>query len=211
MKYLEILKTKVNEFSAGIPNNELISEYRQIIHDNDYFIFLEESKNGGFFFNKGLHIYGYSEFNNFHNADFINRLLTEKYGEIVKELVFFGQDLFGNQFSFDIKKNKIVFFNIETGEREIIANDFIDWMEFLIDQLEYFTGNSLAANWNLDNNFRFDQRLSPKMPFILGGEYKLDNLYASDFPQYINSAAEIAKQVYNLPDGANFKIKISKK
>lgn len=46
------------------------------------------------------------------------------------------------------------------------------------------------------------------MPFILGGDYHVENLYAAIFPLYIQSSANIARQVYDLPDGTNYKLLI---
>ncbi|WP_431166931.1 hypothetical protein [Tenacibaculum halocynthiae] len=52
------------------------------------------------------------------------------------------------------------------------------------------------------------KRLSAKQPFIIGGEYNLNNFYLKDFKKNIYYNSSIAKQVYNVPDGAKIKIVI---
>jgi hypothetical protein len=157
-----------------------------------------------------LHIYGHSKRDDFHQFGQINILLKEEYGNLFKGLLSFGQDIFGNQFSFDLDNGKIVFFDIETADKKIIANNFSGWTEAIINDLDYYTGHKIAKAWINSDKLTYGQRLSAKIPFILGGNYALDNLFASDYPKFIKSAASIAMQVHNLPDGTPFKINIKR-
>jgi len=143
----------------------------------------------------------------FHNIEFVNSLLKEEYGHIADGLMFFGEDIFGNQFCFN-EEGEIAFFNAETGEREVVAYDVTDWIDLLFEEVDYFTGYELLVQWKAKNKLDFNQRLSPKILFILGGEYAVSNLYSSSFPSYIKTTANIARQVYDLPDGTPFKLKI---
>lgn len=208
MKLAELLEERNQAFIHDGMNYATIKKYEKIISDIAYFDFIRKSKNGGFFYGKSLHLYGYSDNPDFHNAELINQILTEQFKDIVSGLFSFGQDIFGHQFAFDASRNKIVFFNIETGGKEIIANDFSDWIDLLLDETGYFTGKGLAEGWEEKNTLRFDQRLCPKIPFVLGGDYVLSNLYASNYPDFLISNANIANQTYGLPDGAKFKITI---
>lgn len=184
------------EFDYG-----MLSKFKQLIKDDSYFEFIIESDNGGFFFDQSLHIYGFTQDPDFHNIEVINMKINQEYGDIAKDLMFFGQDVFGNQFSFDLKNKQVIFFNIETGEREILASSFLDWIPVLLNQINYLTGNTLASEWSVHQRLELDQRLSPKIPFVTGGQYSLSNLYASNFPDYIKSNANIARQVVYLPEG----------
>ncbi len=208
-KYSEFGKYKDSSFQSFTIDQELFSFYKSIIKDEKYFNLIAAIGNGGFFFDSSLQLYSYTKDYIFNNIDYVNQFLKEEYNNIAAGLIFFGQDVFGNQFCFNEQDGKITFFNIETGDREIIAYDIDDWIGLLFDETDYFTGYKLLRVWKIENGFSFNQRLCPKLPFILGGGYTVSNMYASTFPDYIKTAANIAKQVYNLPDGTNFKIKIN--
>jgi hypothetical protein len=206
-----LLANKVTNFYTEEVNFSFLSKYKELVRDNTYFDLIIQSQNGGYFYGQALHIYGYSTLQTFHDISYVNTLLEKEYGSIFNELVAFGQDLFGNQFCFDKSNSGIIFFNSETGEKERIAIDFATWVGVLDDQLEYLTGIKVLETWLSHDNFEFGQRLCPKIPFIMGGEYKIDNLYAGIFPNYIKAYANIAKQVYNLPDGTRVNLKVDKK
>jgi hypothetical protein len=207
-KYNELLEFINTEFQSGAIDKDLFSSYKSLIKNEKYFNLINNIGNGGFFFGSSLQLYGYTKVYDFHNIEEINKLIKLEYGNIASGFIFFGQDIFGNQFGFKDQESKIIFFNIETGDHEIIANDIDDWVDLIFEEEEYFTGSKLYQIWRTEHKLDFNQRLSPKVPFILNGEYSINNLYASVFPTYIKTAASIAKQVYNLPDGTNFKIKI---
>lgn len=84
------------------------------VKDRLYLDFLE-THNGGFYYHQALHLYSAITVNSIPNITDMNILLFSQYEQIVKDLTFFGQDIFGNQFAFE--KNKILYFNIESGER----------------------------------------------------------------------------------------------
>jgi hypothetical protein len=44
-------------------------------------------------------------------------------------------------------------------------------------------------------------RLLPKLPFVLGGEYNLDNLYLANSVEGMRFRGSIARQIQNIPDG----------
>lgn len=209
--YRELKNQMETGFQPMNVDEDLFSSYKLIISDKKYFQLMDSVGNGGFFFASSLHLYGYSKTHDFHNINYINQVLKQEYENIVDGLVAFAQDIFGNQFCFNEQNSKIEFFNIETGDREIIAYDIEDWIGLLFDELDYFTGHKVSEAWRIENQLSFDQRLCPKIPFILGGAYTSDNVYAAAFPKYIEVSAYIAKQVYGLPDGSNFTINIQKK
>lgn len=204
---MKIIENRVKGFESPALDCDLLSNHKALINDDNYMDFIRES-NGGFYFDAALHIYGYSTIHDFHDINYINHVLQEEYGAIVKGLLSFGQDIFGNQFAFDLLGKKIVFFNIETGEKKTLSKDFDSWLVVLFSELEYLTGYKLASARYEEIQLNFNQRLGPKIPFILGGDYTLDNLYIVNFPDFIKASANIARQVYDLPDGTNFTIKI---
>ena len=201
----------MTDFDSGEIDFKRLSEFKALIRDNTYFDFIIESQNAGFFYGQSLQIYGFPDTYAFHDIYNINALLKTEYGKIVNGLTSFGQDLFGNQFCFDIDGYNVVFFDSETGARENIASDFTRWLDVLSERLSYFTGINIWKAWQTNNQLDFDQRLCPKIPFVMGGEYKVDNLYASKFPAFVKAYANIARQVYDLPDGSQVKLNTDKK
>jgi hypothetical protein len=45
------------------------------------------------------------------------------------------------------------------------------------------------------------------VPFVLGGEFVLDNMYMADAVEGMRFRADIARQIKDLPDGAEIKLK----
>ena len=54
----------------------------------------------------------------------------------------------------------------------------------------------------------YDERLTPKMPFILEGDYDLNNVRVEKLGKILEFNSSIAKQIFDLPDGTPFKIKV---
>jgi hypothetical protein len=125
-------------------------------------------------------------------------------------LIAFGQEALGNQFCFDARTKEIIFFNAESGKRETVAPDFRQWCKLLIADLDYFTGVNVVGQWTIGKgSLSLNQRLYPRKPFVIGGEYKVDNLIAGSFPDYIKANANIARQIFDLPDGTAINIKLT--
>ena len=206
-----LIDNKVTDFYSGEPDFMLLSIYKKLVKDHTYFDFVIESHNCGFFYTQSLHLYSYSHNREYNDIEYINILLKQEYGEMIAGLESFGQDLFGNQFCFDISLHKIVFFNTETGKREVIASDFENWLAVLFKHFNYYIGPALLKDWQISNQLGFNQRLCPKIPFVGGGEFSINNLLAGTFPDYIKAYLNIAKQVYHLPEGTRVKIEILKK
>ena len=130
----------------------------------------------------------------------------KSYGRYSTGLRSIGQDVFGNQFVYDVYTRKFLLFNIETANKEELASNFKGFVETLFTDIEYYSGRSFILNWNTE--LQFNQRLCPKKPFVIGGEYNSNNLYASTFPKYLEFFADVAKQIHELPDGTPIKLNI---
>jgi len=201
---------KQSTLSENVPDSTMLGVFKEKIKDAGYFEFLEKSKYVSFFFDSAIHIYGFNSTHLYNSIEEVNRILVKEYGAIFGNLVAFGQDVFGNQFCFDISKKEVVVLNSESGERERISKDFTGWIKVLVKDIDYYSGNVLLHKWNsMGNQLNLGQRLCPKIPFIMGGEYIPENLYAGNYPSYIKAYANIAKQVYGMPDGTKVQIKIT--
>lgn len=205
MKYNELIKNK----SLDIKPQAFFSreEFRNFA-DELYLDFMKEN-NGGYFYHNSLLLFGSTSEENQFNIIHINNLFKKYYKNIVDDLFFFGQDIFGNGFAFE--NENIILFNIESGQKEILANSFDGWLDVLYEDLDYYTGESLVYELNHSEREELtkEKRLCPKYPFILGGEYNIDNLVLKGYIENISYNADIAKQVYNLPEGSKIKIVIN--
>jgi CubicO group peptidase (beta-lactamase class C family) len=136
------------------------------------------------------------------NAD---DLWRDGYGELTKGLLFFAEDVFGVQFA--LRGETVVTFDPETGGIETIAKDLEGWASALLDSHEVLTGYPLAHKWQQTHGeLPPGERLIPKMPFVLGGEFALDNLYALNAIKGMRLRAEIARQIKKLPDGTHVRL-----
>ncbi|MDQ1317853.1 MAG: hypothetical protein QG641_1161 [Candidatus Poribacteria bacterium] len=181
--------------------NEIAIEYdhRQII----------ETYNGLYAFGRALHIFGCSKKLPFHDISTRNHPAEWRlmYGEDVVGLLFFAEDVFGNLWAYS--NEGILFFDIESAGIEIVSSDFAGWIKYIAEDIDYTTGRSLAQRWaKIHGSIPFGSRLCSKKPFILGGEYEVDNLYALSWEQNLLFKADIARQIKGLPDGTEIKFEV---
>ncbi len=121
--------------------------------------------------------------------------------------LFFAEDVFGGQFC--IKDSKVYTFDPETGLLEYLADDIESWVKMLLSDYEVLTGYPLAHQWQKQNGrLPAGKRLLPKVPFVLGGEFVLDNLYLADAVEGMRFRADIANQIKDLPAGAQIRLNI---
>ena len=125
---------------------------------------------------------------------------------MVAELCFFACDIFGIQFCF--RNRKIYSFDLESGKISFIANSFIDWIDLILNDSEFMTGEPYKRDFETKHGpVLLKQKILPIRPFVIGGEYKVENFIAYDFLDLINYNSQIAHQIYNLPDGTKVNIK----
>jgi len=206
-KYKQLLDVVDKDFITPNKSNSYLEILKDRTNDMDYSNFMTNCCNGGYYYNRSLHIYSVGSVDDFNNIFYINDLLKKEYNEIIKNEFFFAQEIFGNQFGFS--QDGIVFLNIETGEKNILAENFDGWYNEIRNDLDYYTGRNIVNAWNaihepLDHN----TRLCPTVPFVIGGEYEIENLYKSIFPNFLLSNANIARQIYDLPEGAPVVLKL---
>lgn len=178
------------------------------INDESYLQFIKHI-NGGYFFNKSLLIYGFGVVPKYASFIDLNLLINSLYNSFVPKAQYWGCDFLGNQFAFF--ENSVCFFNIETRQFQVLSKTFEEWLDVIYNDLDYYTGQSLVVKWEKKNKkLDFGERLCPKKPFVIGGEYVLDNLFALNIESLIKYNYEIASQICNLPDGTKIQLKVIK-
>jgi hypothetical protein len=129
------------------------------------------------------------------------------YQGLADDAVFFAEDVFGVQFC--LVSGAVASFDPETGEKTPIASNIEEWAQCVLENHEELTGHPLAHKWQARNGvLPQGQRLLPRTPFIMGGEYAIENLFQLDAEQGMRSRAAVALQIRDLPDGTNVVLKV---
>lgn len=167
-------------------------------------------KNGFFAFESALHVYPLGarsgglnllDWNDPHNW-------RSEYGDLIEvPVLFFAQDVFGNQFG--ISNKGIILFYSEFAETELVGENLDEWGDALISDWRGFTGYELAHEWQIQNRpLAEGERLIPKVPFVVGGKYELSNLYAGRAVEAMRFRGSLARQLSRVPDGTPISLKI---
>jgi hypothetical protein len=131
-----------------------------------------------------------------------------KYVENLADVLFFAEDAFGGQFC--IRDQSVCTFDPETGLLEVMGSSLGAWANEMLADSEFRTGYPLAHAWQARNGpLPTGVRLLPKMPFVCGGKYEVENLYPLDEVKGMQFRASIANQIRDLPDGAQITFEIA--
>lgn len=176
-------------------------------HGEDLFRLLSMS-NGFYAFESALHLFpsGASEL---MTVELWNDpgLWRCDYGDLADGLVFFAEDIFGGQFV--LAGGGVGVFDPETGDVEAIASDLDEWASKMLNEFDFLCGYPLAHAWQQRHGeLPRGQRLAPKVPFVLGGAFEVDNLVAVDAAHGMRARGNLALQILELPDGATISYRI---
>lgn len=126
-------------------------------------------------------------------------LWRDAFGTLAGDLVFFAEDAFGGQFA--LSDDGVVSFDPETADAEVLSDTLAGWAARILADPELLTGYPLAHEWQERHGaLSPGHRLLPKTPFVLGGDFTLDNLYAGDAVEGMRFRGEVAVQLHDLPD-----------
>ncbi|MFZ7143624.1 hypothetical protein ACLSY0_10915 [Avibacterium avium] len=119
---------------------------------------------------------------------------------IDKDTFFFADNIIGDGFC--LKDDLFFKYDFETGDFEFMGEDLERFAKTLLLDYNYFTAYSLAKEWQIKNGVITSKEiLLPKIPFILGGEYKHENLVKKPMKYGLEKKIEIKKTLENIPDG----------
>lgn len=166
-------------------------------------------KNGFYSFESALQVFPAAGFTKEETLNHWNShaLWKFEYEGLADGKLCFAQDTFGNQFC--IFKDTIWLFDAETGDLEFRSNSLEGWAERVLSDYRLETGFPLLHDWQkAHGKIAKGTRLMPKIPFVLGGEYKLENLYSLNAISAMKSRGNLAKQIKCLPDGTKVKFTI---
>ena len=170
---------------------------------------LLEVKNGFYAFESALHIFPAAHFDGPMTLSRWNAhgIWKYEYQGIADARLFFAEEGFGNQFC--IFRDQIWFFDAETGDMDFSADNLDAWAKKILTNYNIQTGYPLVHEWQKRNGpLQAGHRLMPKMPFVLGGKYELENLYSLKAISAMRTRGNLANQIKSLPDGTKIKIRV---
>jgi hypothetical protein len=202
-----MMKKPENQITTHLPSADELRGPLSIFADHYYREYMNHT-NGGYYYSGALQLYSFLEYGQQEDIGEINVTIAQLYQKIAGKIFAFGQDTFGNQFCFR-EDGKVVFLNIESGDVEELADSFMSWEDSLEKDFEYLTGVNLRIEFAKANPnvLGVADRLCPKIPFIIGGEFTVNNLYRVSFLECLYINYNIANQIHDLPDGATISLK----
>jgi hypothetical protein len=133
-------------------------------------------------------------------------LWRREFGDRADGFLFFAEDLFGGQFG--LRGDRVHSFDPETGEAELFADDLSDWSARILADYRVLTGYPLGHVWQERHGaLPRGRRLVPKIPFILGGAFEVENLYSAEPAEAIKFRGSVARQIHDLPDGTRVRLR----
>lgn len=160
-------------------------------------------KNGFYSFEGALHVLPSSSALGEYGLVMWNsrNLWRDSYQGLADRSFFFAEDIFGSQFC--LHDGVVMLFDPETGERAFVASNVDEWAQRVLDDYNLLTGYSLAHEWQVQHGpIPVGQRLVPKVPFVLGGVFSIENLFLLEAAKAMRSRANLAVQIKGLPDGS---------
>lgn len=192
--------------SSALCDLEFLRDFKilePMVKELSYFL---SKINGGYAFESALHIMGSGlKRTDWSIEEWNDPLLwRDAYKSLNPKGLVFAEDLFGIQFL--ASEEGVSSFDPETGELELISKTVDGWVKEVLDDYDFYTGHSLANEWQKINGPLPDKfRLIPKMPFVFGGEFEVENLYAAEAVTAMRSRASIALQIKDLPNDEKIK------
>lgn len=117
-----------------------------------------------------------------------------------KEFYYFADNILGDAFCFH--NGKFLKYDFESGEFDSMGSSLETFAETLLSDYNFYTGYSLAKEWQTYyGEIMFDEMLIPKIPFILGGEYKVANLEKSTVLNGLKKKINLYRNLKELCDG----------
>jgi hypothetical protein len=166
-------------------------------------------KNGFFAFESALHVFPAGRATaGYDLADWNDEgAWRQHYGSLAQGLLFFAEDVFGVQFA--LNGGQVCRFDPETARAMVVSGTVEEWAQHVLANIEVETGYPLAHSWQtVHGSLRPTERLVPKTPFALGGEFTLDNLRAVDAVHGMRFRGDIARQLHSLPPGAQVQFRV---
>jgi len=87
----DLLQNANREFNTEDIDFRALERAKRYISDKDYFMFIAEKTNGGYFYSNSLHIYGYCSDPNYHSIEEMNKILKTQLKDILVTHIVLGR------------------------------------------------------------------------------------------------------------------------
>ncbi|MBO6102756.1 MAG: hypothetical protein J6P03_05830 [Opitutales bacterium] len=145
----------------------------------------------------------------FHSIDDWNnpKLWKNKFpSEDIKDIYFFADNILSYQYG--VLNEDIVMLNPEDSSIEKVASSIDEWFSIITsDSVTYLYCDILEEWENKNGRVLLGERLIPSLPFILGGDYSLDNFVKCTEVEAMDYYSQFAKKLHNLQDGSRVSLK----
>jgi len=209
MRRIEKLIEVGSEPSADIP--EFQSPLLELYELGPELFEMLRIKNGFYAFESALHVFPLSSVNTMSLEEWnAPSLWRGGYQDMAEGLLFFAEDVFQDQFC--LSRGAVLRFKAETGDAAVLAGSVEAWADLILREYSKETGWALASEWQANHGpLAPGKRLIPKIPFFLGGQYSIDNLWAGDAVEGMRFKADLALQARNLPNGSAVKLNLTRR
>ena len=94
----------------------------------------------------------------------------------IQAAICFAEDVFGSQVC--LMDNAVYHFDPETGTFKKVGDSLDEWATGVASDSDFETGEPLLRQWEqLHGTLRSGEKLTPKQPFVLNGQFSIENLY----------------------------------
>ena len=124
------------------------------------------------------------------------------------DLLLFADDVFCHQFGID-DSGVVYSLNPESGAISEISSTLEGWSAKVLKRFDYFSGHSVARKWQESHGVLKDrERLFPKVPFLLGGRYAVENLFACEDVVGLRYLSDVCEQTKSMPNGTKVILRV---
>jgi hypothetical protein len=171
---------------------------------------LLQRRNGFYVFESALHVFPVGDATEVMTLGRWNdrKLWIRDYHGAADDLLFFAEDALCNQFALR-RDGTVARFDPETAYCTDVSPDIRGWAVSVLADYKFLTAWPLIHEWQLEHGAIPDgQRLCAIIPFILGGDYTLENLYAGDPVERMGLLADLHLQLGENPAGTRVKLEV---
>lgn len=164
-------------------------------------------RNGFYAFDDALHLLALGATDEIDCLAWNLQPWRREYSRAIKDVFFFAEDAFANQYG--VENQDIIRLDPETGAIDKLGNGLEAWAAAILDDSRWLTGWPMVHQWVAANGpIPRGMRLTPTIPFVLGGEYAISNLHMAPVSESVGMRADFYRQTKHLRDGDRVKIQV---
>lgn len=171
---------------------------------------LLSQRNGFYSYERSLHVFGSGESMapeemTVERWNTCGSAWSRSFPQLATHVVF-AEDLFGGPFSVD-PRGHVFRTDPEVAETVHYADSLLEWASRIETDPAGELGSGLGIAWQQAvRRLASAERLLPIRPFVLGGDYEVDNLIAVSNGMALSEYVQLARVLRSIPDGQTVSI-----